>query len=407
MMRADSLLDIHKLYTGQRRHYAFIFGAIFWVAWLASAALGPGNYDLADNVVGGDYLMGYASGLALSDGDVDELFDYDAQLERQAPILGDTGDIEAEASFSFNLPILQWIYVPFSQLPYLWSLAAWSVFGLGLLAGSLRLLGQFSALPLALTFMPVYSNFTFGQNAFISLFLLSLTYVLWSKDKQFLAGLALAALLYKPQLVTGVGLLWLLNARRDWRSLGGFAAGTAVMAGLSFGLMPTAMADYIDFARGDLNNLADADEFPVFHMHNVRGFFELLVPPVADPLWLVAAVAGIAVFISRWRSGVGMSDGDIDQPFWFAAAVLLTMWATPHALIYDWTMLLIPAVLLWQARPSWRPQLTGLYIIGWLAYAVSLPLTLAQQAVLPIALQVSVIFLAFACYIVVRKLASA
>jgi len=392
------LLDIRKHYTGQRRIYPFVFGVLFWIAWVASSLLGPGNYDLGDNLIGPDYMMGYTSGLALSEGAVDELFDYDAQLARQLDIVGDTD----EASFSLNLPILQWVYVPFAQLPYLWSFVAWTVVGFGLLWLALKLLDRTEAMPLALTFIPIYSNFTFGQNSFISLLILAAVYVLWSKDLRFLGGLVLALLLYKPQLVTGVGLLWLLNARRDWPALAGFGAGTGVVAGISFGLMPQAMADWFDFARNGLGDLAGIQEFPNYHMHNPRGFFALLTPPIADPLWLIAAAIGVGAFVYVWREGIGRHDESVDKPFWFAAAVLVTMWATPHALIYDWTMLIIPAILLWQARPQWHNELASLYIWGWIAYALSLPITLAQQAVLPVAVQLSTIYLGLAMVALVR-----
>ena len=397
-MHNHPLLNIRKHYTGQRRFYPALFGVVFWIAWLLSAALGPGNYDMAGNIVATDYMMGYSSGQALSEGLEEELFDYDAQAARQAPIIGEDG----EASFSFNLPILQWIYVPFAQLPYMLSVVAWSVFGLGLLAGALRLFGALGVLPLALTFIPVYSNFTFGQNAFISLAILAGVFVLWRNDRHLLAGITLGLLIYKPQLVTGVGLLWLLNARRDWRALVGFGIGAGGLLGLMFGLMPEATSDYLDFVRNDVNSLAEEEGFPTYHMHNPRGFFELLIPPIADPLWLIVALAGVGGFIYLWRNHGATADQKIDHAFWFAAAVLLTLWATPHALVYDWTLLLIPAILLWQARPDWHDQLASLYIWGWITYAISLPITLAQQAVLPIAVQLSVVFLALALYALVR-----
>ena len=79
----------------------------------------------------------------------------------------------------------------------------------------------------------------------------------------------------------------------------------------------------------------------------------------------------------------------------FTGAIYLTIAVTPHAMIYDWALLLIPAVLLWQELPALRPQWTALYAAVWLAALLSGPLTLAQLRVLPFAFQVSVpVFLA-------------
>ena len=62
----------------------------------------------------------------------------------------------------------------------------------------------------------------------MSLALLSLTYALWRDGKLWAAGLVCSLLLYKPQLILGVGVLWFLEwflARRGWQSLAGLAAG--------------------------------------------------------------------------------------------------------------------------------------------------------------------------------------
>jgi len=167
--------------------------------------------------------------------------------------------------------------------------------------------------------------------------------------------------------------------------------------------MPKAMDDYFVVMRNDIVDLSGVDGFPTFLMHNMRGFFKSLYQPLADPLWLLFAVAGIAVFVMGWRRRPGRHDATVplNKGFWFAAAVLLTMWTTPHALVYDWTMLLVPAILLWQARPDWRTQLASLYLIGWIAYPLSVLLTKIQRAVeVTVLVQISVLFFAFALYVI-------
>ena len=264
-----------RFYTHQRRLYPYFFGGALWLAWIISLLLGSGNIDLAGQVIGTDYLMFYTAGSTLADGAQAELYDFAAQETRQLKIIGP----ELKHFFAYiNLPFLAWLYVPFTTMPYLWSFAVWSLLGLFLLWLSLKLLGDTAVFPLALTFVPVFSTISFGQNSFVSLTLLAFVYVLWVNDKRWLAGFVLAMLLYKPQLVLGVGFLWLLNWRRDWHALGGFAVGAILIMGLMVGLMPDAAGAYLEFSRETLPKLAELEQFPIWHMHHPRGFLQLLLP---------------------------------------------------------------------------------------------------------------------------------
>jgi hypothetical protein len=385
-----------QLFTRQRRFYPYIFGGILWSAWLLSISLGTGSFDLGGQVIGTDYLMFYTAGSTIASGNQAELYDFEAQQERQKEIVGPS----LEGIFAFiTLPFLAWLFVPFSAVPYVWSFFLWSVTGLLLTWAALRLLGNGAAFPLALTFLPVFSNISFGQNASVSLVILASVYALWKREKLWLAGLVLALLLYKPQLILGIGFFWVLNWRRDWPAISGFTLGALLLAGLMFGVMPEATAAYITFARETLPNLASLGQFPVWHMHHFRGFLQLLLPStVADLFWIGSSLTGAWVFWRVWKREEGSAG---QRPFWFANAILLTLWVTwvtPHAMIYDWSLLLIPAVLLWQVRPAWRSMLRRLFVWGWLAYLVSGPLTAGQLAVFPVAIQISVIFYAWALW---------
>ena len=80
--------------------------------------------------------------------------------------------------------------------------------------------------------------------------------------------------------------------------------------------------------------------------------------------------------------------------FAFSAAVLLTLWISPYAMVYDWSILLIPATLLWRHVPTDQPRWRVLFAAVWLVSLVSGPLVRGQLAVVPIAVQVSVPVLA-------------
>jgi alpha-1,2-mannosyltransferase len=89
----------------------------------------------------------------------------------------------------------------------------------------------------------------------------------------------------------------------------------------------------------------------------------------------------------------------------FAGMICLTIWITPHAMIYDWSILIIPAILFWQAYPHLKPLLKTMYVLIWVVTFLSTPLTLAQLNFLPFAVQFSVPVL-FLVYLTLYRHAS-
>ena len=179
-----------------------------------------------------------------------------------------------------------------------------------------------------------FRSISFGQNSLLSLGLLSLTYLLWSRERHWLAGLVCSLVLYKPQLALGVGFLWLLEWRRDWQALAGLAVGGALLAGLSFGLLPESSRLYLELSRKVLPSIARHEGFPLWHAHTPRAFWLLLmpgIPALSETLALLSTGAGIVVFIFFWRKLRS------EPALLFAGAICLTLWITPHAMIYDWT----------------------------------------------------------------------
>src|SRR5262249_50108176 len=80
--------------------------------------------------------------------------------------------------------------------------------------------------------------------------------------------------------------------------------------------------------------------------------------------WVCTLIA-LAAFLVFWRRHHG------EMPLMFAAAVFVTLWASPHTMGYDWSLVLIPAVLLWERRPQHRDQWLPLCAGGWAVLFVS------------------------------------
>ena len=67
-------------------------------------------------------------------------------------------------------------------------------------------------------------------------------------------------------------------------------------------------------------------------------------------------------------------------------------------MIYDWTILLIPAVLLWEKRPDFHALWKVLFALIWVTTLLSGPLTLGQMKILPFSVQVSIPVLILVLY---------
>lgn len=380
--------SLRRSLTPRRLSYAWLAGGALWLAWLLSIFLGQGQMDLAGQVIGTDYLQFYTAGYTVRTGQSARLYDVAYQMQLEQAIAGP--GLSSYHAF-ITPPFLAWLFVPFSLLPYGASFALWSGLGLAGLWAGIRLLGVLErpnrAFLWALTWFPVFAAISYGQNALLTFFILSLTYWLWCKGRRFAAGLVCSLVMYKPQLLIGVALLWLLSWRRDKNALAGLALGSAGLALLCFWLLPEASWAYVDFSRTTLPDLPNWKDFPLWHLHTVRGFWRLLLPGypiVADVAWLLLSAVGVGAFVRFWRRWQGRAELS------FAAAVCLSLWITPHAMIYDWALLLIPALLLWMGGPPPRIDWQILFAIVWVAAFLSDPLTFLQYQAWRWAFQASV-----------------
>ena len=383
----DNLIIRFNHFLNPRRMvYAWITGGALWLAWLLSVSLGPGNMDLARQVVGTDYLQFHAAGMTVRLGESAKLYDFEYQAILELQIIGP----ELVNFHAFiTPPFFAYIFVPLSYLPYSLSFVTWSTLGIAGLYLSLRWLNAsqpLKALLWSLTFFPVFASISFGQNSLLSVILLTLSYMCWRKRLPFLAGFVSSLLLYKPQLVLGIGLLWLFEWRRDWKTLLGLATGAISLIVVCITTMPEASLAYLNFSRTALSSMMSWEQFPLWHAHTWRAFWYLLFPShlsVAELLGLIFSLFGIVGFFLFWKKHHG------ENTLLFAGAICLTLWVSPHAMIYDWAILIIPAVILWEENEILYLIRKPLYATMWIALLLSGPLTVAQLKILPIAIQIS------------------
>ncbi len=358
--------------TPARLRYAGIAGAALWGGWLLSLLSGANHLDRAGQVIGTDYLQFYAAGWMIRHGQAARLYDPEAQLAAERAIIGP--HLPTYHAF-LNPPFFALIFAPLSLLPYELSFALWSALQLLGLAWSIRLLqpggSRWQTMGWALTFLPVFASVSFGQNGLLSLAILTGVWRLWHGNHPLAAGGLAGLLFYKPQLLPGLMLLWLAEGARGRRAMLGLALTGLGFLVLSLAALPEATRAYIGFAGAIFPDLPSWKEFPMWHLHSLRGFWRLLLPGwprLADIMAALGALAGAIAAFRFWRH-------HSEPALRFATAIALTLWLTPHAMIYDWAILLLPALLLWNTRPGARPILRSAYAGMWLAFFPGAPLT--------------------------------
>lgn len=380
-----------------------VVGAMTWVVWLGSLAYGGWHKDAEGTLVGADHLAFYTAAHFVRTGEPARMYAYDYPTlhAAQSPLIGwEWPSVEAYR----NPPFYALLYLPTAGLDFYTSFLIWTAVGFGLLVLAIRLLrpeDPWRATARALAFYPVFATVSFGQNTLISLAVFASVYRLLESNRPFAAGLVAGLLWYKPQLLLGLFVWWALAPRAHLKCWLGVGATGLALAALSWLAVPEASRAFVETFRA---NLAYGG-FGLWNVHNPKTFFALLVPewpPLYRGLALAASAAGVA---AAWR--VARRTG-APVAVMFPVAVFLTLWASPHALIYEWALLVAAAVVLWDRFPQSRDTWLCLFAAAWTALLVSTPLALLQIKVLelPRVLQVSIPVLGWVGWRMARELAA-
>jgi hypothetical protein len=369
---------------------AAVLGVLVWGTWIVSLALGgsrftgdiqlqrdhptvqfagtfgPPNweFDVIDQMVSVDHLAFYSPARMIREGRARDIYDHHALYAYQVSLFppGVWQQFEAYR----NPPFYALLYYPTAGLSYRASAWVWSGVALVCLFVGVRWLGAARpgiAALWALTFLPVFSTVSYGQNSLLSLAAFCGTYRLLAVRRPFAAGLVAGLLCFKPPLLLGLVIWGLLDIRRLWpAALGVIVTGAALTFG-SYLLIPEAWAGFV----GTLRTNMGYDDFDWWKMHNPRAFWRLLLGPgaLATALWLLSAALGVWGFIRIWRARRD------DLAALFGASVLLMLWVSPHTMVYEWAIAVVPAVLWWSHLPRLRSAWLVLFAVAWGALFVS------------------------------------
>lgn len=376
-----------------------VAGAAVWCAWLGSLALGGWARDAEGMILGADHITFYSAATLIRDGRPAAIYDHAALAEVQRRINDDRPDFWAYR----NPPFYALLYVPTAALPYPASALVWaalSVAAIGFAVWCLRPARPWRAFGWAFAFYPVFAAISFGQNTPLSLAVFAAVYRLSADRRPVLAGLVAGLLWFKPQLLIGPVVWWALAPRRHAGEWLGVTLAGAALAAFSFLAVPEASWAFVDSLRANVTYGGENG----WNLHSPRAFWRLLLPDAPPALtWALAAACALAAVAgAAWlhrRTGGPLA-------VMFPVAVFLSLWASPHVLIYEYALLLAAAVVLWERLPARRDTWLVLFAAAWAVLAVSTTAALVQLRHLgwPGALQLSIPVLAVVGFRVVRAL---
>ena len=330
--------------------------------------------------LGLDFMVFYSAGVLVDQHDARQMYDLPTINALEHAIAADQG-IELGGALGpwWNPPFYAWVFVPFSHLPFSNALTAWVALnvicalaavailcrmlaragGAGELAierkrTSLDNLATIGLVP-ALLFlsMPFIYSMTHGQNACMSLLLMTITVVLWRSGRAVWAGAIAGLLLYKPQLALFLSGILVLDL--GWRALVGLGITGAMLLAATLALQGT-LGDFVH--QTPLNLHIAQEQLPYIWTRHVTflAFWRVLLQgtgtgvtlPIAKALsYLCMAGVGIALLLAARRNrGAQSRNGRWSRDRLIAAAIAAAPLLTPFYFDYDQVLLLIPAVLL-------------------------------------------------------------
>jgi hypothetical protein len=306
----------------------------------------PGLLDRVGNLKGTDFLHFYTLGsLALTHRGAD-LYNMKAQSQLAAERVPAAAGIRYLPLYPPQVSIF---FAPFARLSYPCALTLWLTlssliygvccYALWRACPNLRK-HKLTVVILALAFPAFWHLIAWGQTSALALACFTVGFLALRAQREFLAGLALGCLIFKPQLALAAGLVFVITL--NWKIIAGAllsAATQLTAAWLYYG--PGPLRDWMHTMLNAPSLLPLLEPRP-YQTHSLRTFWTMLVswPAASLALYLITALLISALTVACWRSRLSLS-----LSMRYSALLLATVLLAPHLTVYD-LVILAPAFLL-------------------------------------------------------------
>ena len=379
------------------RAHGLLLALSLWSVYIWNMAT-PGLLDRAGNLKGTDFLHFYTLGsLALAHRGTD-LYNMKAQSELAAQRVPAAAGIQYLPLYPPQVSIL---FAPFARLSYPWALICWLTlsaliyglcgYALWRACPNLRQY-RFTILILALAFPAFWHLIAWGQTSAMALACFTLAFFALQAQREFLAGLALGYLIFKPQLGVVAAVIF-VDARR-WRVIAGALLSASVQMAVAWTYYgPDSLRSWLQ-TLSHLRSVLPLLEPKLYQTHCLRTFWTMLLPwpGLAGAFYIVTALLTLALAARCWQSTLSL-------PLRYSAMLLATVLVAPHLTVYD-LVVLAPAILLlsnWIAIHPDNSTTPQLKLLLYLAYALPLlgPLARWTHLQLTVPVMLAILYVVF------------
>jgi hypothetical protein len=340
--------------TNMKQKVALMLMALFATGMLL-LALGLRFKDPTDNGRA-DFMQFYVAGRILNEGPRSQLYNEDLQVSLREHLFGPKVPID----LYIHPPFEALIFSPLARLSYPAAFVLWDIANLFLVGAFLSLIKPFAPnfdtdcrllLVLALLY-PLISTFGEGQDSILLLFLYVSAFINLKKGRDFWAGSALGASLFRFQLAIPFLLVFLI--RKRWRVVLSASMVGALLGGVSLALV--GWAGMFSYARLLLTR--ERTYTAMAQLPTVRGFLEALLAGrvnerVGTVLVALVSVGLLAWLLLKWR-GVPWDPSAKTFDLLFSLSLVVAFMLSFHSLIHTMVVLALPMVLFldhWAALP--------------------------------------------------------
>lgn len=326
------------------RAHGLILGVALWSVYLWTIAT-PSLRDRYGNLKGTDFLHLYTLGLLAREHRGIQLYDMKAQAALAAEHVPQAGGISYLPLYP---PQVSLLFAPLAHLSYATALAVWWLISAAIYflcchwiwRACSNLRSQRTTVVILCAAFPAFCYLIeWGQSSALALLCFTALYFCLRSRRNFLAGVVLGCLAFKPQLGLAAAVVFLASGA--WKVLIGAALSAAAqfLAGILF-YGSQAFHEWLWMIR-NVRQVLPFLEPKTYQTHCLRTFWSMLIPwsPIALLLYAASAVVVLVLTISLWRRR------SISLSIRYSELLFATVLIAPHLTVYD-LVILTPAMLL-------------------------------------------------------------
>jgi alpha-1,2-mannosyltransferase len=351
------------------RAHATILAVCLWSLYVWNIAT-PGLRDRNGNLKGTDFLHLYTLGSLAAEHRGSDLYDINAQAALAAQRVPEAAGIRYLPLYPPQVSIF---FAPLAHFSYGWALTLWwtcsavvyaiCCYSLWRVCPNLRDCGGTVVL-LAVAFPSFFHTIAWGQTSAAALACFTGIFFLLRARREFLAGLVLGSLIFKPQL--GLAAAILFASLGAWKTMAGATLSAAAQLSVGafyYGTEP--LWRWLHMLRNVRAVLPLLEPKP-YQTHSLRSFWSMLVPwpDLALALYVLSAAAVLGLTIACWKRVP-----TVPLSLRYSALLLASVLVAPHLTVYD-LVILAPAFILLADWLIGQPPAHATRWLGTLLYLI-------------------------------------